>query len=189
MVDYFKRARGTGDLHPDEELVGACNFTPAPFSVSNAGMTGGLIAGGIAGMAIGAAWDRYVAKKEANEDADAELPGLVLRPEHEVALHPNGTLIAITTKRLVGWKIAGLGKPREQILDISLDRIDEVVWDEAEAKLMRGKPPSTLVWVGVDDTVLPMAAISSGVNRKHVQSVIGALESRLPGKVRRFEAG
>ena len=94
----------------------------------------------------------------------------------------------MTTKRMVGWKIAGLGKPKEQILDIALDRIDEVVWDEAEAKLMRGKPPSTLVWVGVDDTVLPMAAISSGVNRKHVQSVIGALDSRLPGKVRRFEA-
>jgi hypothetical protein len=189
MVDYVKRARGTGAIDPDEEILAACNFTPSPFSVQNAGMTGGLIAGGLAGMAIGAAWDRYREKKDADEGADQELPALVIRPEHDTALHPNGTLIAVTTKRLIGWRIAGLGKPRVMILDIALDRVDEVVWDEADAKMLRGKPASTLVWVGVDESVLPMSAISAGPNRKHVQGVIEALEARLPGRVRRFSAG
>jgi hypothetical protein len=187
VVDYIKRATGTGDIGVDEEVLAACNFTPSPFSVQNAGMTGGLIAGGVAGMAIGAAWDRYLARTEAGEADEAELPELVMRPEHETTLHPNGTLIAVTNRRVLGWRIAGLGKPRDQILDVSLDRIDQVVWDEAEAKLMRGKPPATLVWLGVDDSVLPMSAISGGPNRTHVQSVISALETRLPGRVNRFE--
>lgn len=139
-------------------------------------------------MAIGAAWDRYLARREDGEAAEAELPDLVMRPEYEITLHANGTLIAVTTRRLIGWKIAGLGRPRDLILDISLDRIDQVVWDEAKTKALRGKPASTLIWMGVDHTVLPMAAISGGVNRRYVQGVISALGSRLPGRVSRFEA-
>jgi len=188
MVDYIKRARNTGDIDSDEEVIGACNCTPSPFSMTNAGATGGLIAGGLPGLAIGAAWDRYQAKRESAEAADEELPSIVTRTEFEPGLPANGALVAITTKRLVGWAVSGFGKPRDVAVTLPLSEIDQVLWDEQGQQLLRGKPSTTVFWLGLaGDRVLPMAAISGGPNHKHVQNVVQALAERLPGKVRRFE--
>jgi hypothetical protein len=186
MVDFIKRAANTGDLLPGEQVLGACNVTPSPFSVQNAGMTGGLIAGGIAGMAVGAVWDRHLSKKDEADAVDKETPPLVARPQFETEMPTNGALVAVTANRVVAWKISGLGKPKEVILSAPLSDIDEVWWEKAPKQLLRGKPASTLIWVGISGHVLPMAAISTGPAQKYVQLFIDALEQRLPGKVSEF---
>lgn len=187
MVDFVKRARSTNEIDADEEVVAACNVTPSPFGVANAGMTGGLIAGGVVGMAVGAAWDSR-RKKKSDAAADQKmLPAVAARVPYEPGIPTNGALFAVTTKRILAWRISGLGKVREMLVDIPLHDIDEVWWEDADAKWMSGQPASLLMWVGVGDTVLSLAGISMGPGGKHIRSVVTGLETRLGAKVQRFE--
>jgi hypothetical protein len=188
MVDFAKRARRTGDIEPDEEVLAGFNATPSPFGIGNAGMTGGLIAGGAVGMAVGAAWDRSRAKKLAEEQAGKGLPDIVGREPFEPPIPTNGTLFAVTTKRIVVWTIAGLGKPKDMLLSIPLSDVDSVVWEEADTKLLGGRPGSLMMWIGVGgEQVLACAGISMGPAGKYVKHALAALEERLPGRVVAWE--
>ncbi len=189
MVDFAKRARGTGDLDPDEEIVAASNVTPSPFSVANAGLTGGLIAGGAVGAAVGATWDSRRRKKDAKLQSDKQFPAVAARQPIDNQVPTNGALLAVTTKRICFWKISAMGKPKELLFSIPHDQIDGVWWEDADTKWLAGKPASLLLWIGIGDRVLSMAGISMGAGGKSIRSVVAAMEERLPGKVRRFEAG
>jgi len=188
MIDFAKRARSTNDLDPDEEVLGASNVTPSPFGVANAGMTGGLIAGGAAGLAVGAAWDAKRRKTDDAEQAAKTLPAVAARLPLDPPVSVKGALLAVTTKRVLVWKVSGLGKPKEILHSIPLTEIDEVWWEDADAKWLAGKPGSLLLWVGAGDRVLSVAGIAMGPGAKFIRSVVTALEERLPGKVHRFEA-
>lgn len=188
MVDFVKRAISTGDIEPDEQVLAGFNATPSPFGVANAGMTGGLIAGGVIGLAVGAAWDRRRNRKDAEEQEDKRLPDVAARLPFEPGIPANGSLTAITTKRIAVWNIAGLGKPRDMLLSIPLADIDVVRWEVADARWMGGRPSSMLWWVGVGgDRVLSCAGIAMGAAGKYVKESLRALEERLPGKVVAWE--
>ena len=188
MVDFAKRAQKTGEIHPDEQVLAGFNATPSPFGMVNAGMTGGLIAGGVVGLAAGAMWDKRRAKKEAEELAGKSLPDVAGREPFEPGVPENGSLFAVTTKRIVAWRIAGLGKPREQLFAIPLADVDSIVWEDADAKWLGGRPSSLVMWIGVGgDRVLATAGISMGAAGKYVKQTLAALEERLPGKVTIWE--
>lgn len=187
MVDFLKRARNTGNLDPDEEVIGASNVTQSPFAVANAGMTGGVIAGGAVGAAVGAAWDARRQKKDKGEQAAKLLPTVAARAPYQPGIPTNGALLAVTTKRVVAWRISAMGKPKDLLLSIRHDQIDEVWWEDADAKWLGGRPASLLIWIGVGDGVLSTAGIAMGPSGKYIRSVVTALEGRLPGKVRQFE--
>jgi hypothetical protein len=187
LVDFAKRARGTDDLDPDEDVLGASNVTPSPFGVANAGMTGGLIAGGVVGLTMGAAWDAKRRRTDDAEYAAKMLPAIAARLPFDPPVSTNGALLAVTTQRVVVWRISGLGKPKEILHSIPLTEIDEVWWEDADAKWLAGKPGSLLLWVGKGDRVLPVAGIAMGPAAKFIRSVVTALEELLPGKVHRFE--
>ena len=188
MVDFVKRAHKTGDIDPDEQVLAGFNATPAPFGMANAGMIGGFIAGGAIGMAAGAALDGWRSKKD---DADAEerdLPDLADRAPFEPAVPENGSLFAVTTKRIALWRIAGLGKPREMLFSIPLADIDRIAWQIADTKWLGGRPASLVMWIGVAGThTLPCAGIAMGAAGKYVKQTLAALEERLPGRVVGFE--
>lgn len=183
MVDFVKRAQRTGDIGVDEEVLAACNVTPSPFAVANAGMTGGVIAGGMVGAALGAAWDGRRRKQDDVEQADKQLPELAGRPPLDPPVPTNGALLGVTTQRVVMWGISPMGKPREVLLAVPLAEIDEVWWEEADAKWLGGRPASLVLWIGASSGVLSCAGISMGPAAKHVRGIVAALESRLPGKV------
>ncbi len=82
-----------------------------------------------------------------------------------------------------------MGKPKDLLFSIPHDQIDGVWWEDADTKWLAGKPASLLLWIGIGDRVLSMAGISMGPGGKSIRSVVAAMEERLPGKVRRFEAG
>ena len=138
MVDFAKRARGTGDLDPDEDIVAASNVTPSPFSVANAGLTGGLIAGGAVGAAVGATWDSRRRKKDDRVQADKQLPAVAARQPFESQIPTNGALLAVTTKRICVWKISAMGKPKELLFSISHNQVDGVWWEDADTKWLAG---------------------------------------------------
>jgi hypothetical protein len=187
VVDFSKRARNTNEIEPDEEVIAACNVTPSPFGVANAGMTGGLIAGGVVGMAVGAAWDAR-RKKQSDAAADQKmLPAVAARLPYEPGIPTNGALLAVTTKRVLAWRISGLGKVREKLIDFRLDDIDEVWWEDADAKWMAGQPGSLLMWIGIGDKVLSLAGIAMGPAGKHIRKVVSGFEDRLGAKVQPFE--
>lgn len=187
MVDFVKRAVKTGDIDPDEQVLAGSNVTPSPFGVPNAGMTGGLIAGGVIGMAVGAAWDKRRASKDAEEQDGKRLPPVAARLPVEPAIPTNGALMAVTTKRILIWKIGGLGAPKEMLHAIPLTDVDEVRWEDADAKWLGGRPASLLLWIGVDDRVLSCAGISMGPAGRYIRSVVDALDQRLPGRVEAWE--
>jgi hypothetical protein len=188
VVDFVKRAHKTGDIASDEQVLAGFNATPSPFGIPNAGMTGGLIAGGVVGMAVGAAWDKRRAQQQAEEEAGKELPEIVGRQPFEPALPTNGTLFAVTTKRIAIWRIAGLGKPKDMLLSIPLTEIDSIVWEDADTKWLGGRPGSLLMWIGVGgERVLSCAGISMGPAGRYVKEALAALEERLPGKVVAWE--
>ena len=187
MVDFVKRARATGDLDPDERVIGAANITPSPFSVANAGMTGGVIAGGVVGAVVGATWDSRRRKKGEEEQAAKMLPAVAARAAFEPKVPSNGALLAVTNKRVIVWKISAMGKPKDVLLSIPHERIDEVWWEDADSKWLAGKPASLLIWIGTGDMVLSVAGIVMGPAGKFIRSVVTALEERLPGGVHRFE--
>lgn len=188
MVDFARRARNSGDIGADEEVLAAANVTASPFVVANAGMTGGLIAGGVVGMAAGAAWDARRRKKDGVPGEGKPLPDLAARTPFEPGIPANGALFAATTGRLITWKISAMGKPRSVLWSAALGDIDEVVWEDADTKWAAGRPRSTLLWVGVEpERVVSMAAISMGPAGKHVAALVEALEGRLGSRVSRFE--
>lgn len=187
MVDFIKRASKTGDLDPDEQVLAAVNVTPSPFVVANAGMTGGLIGGGVIGMAAGAAWDGRQRKKDQQEAEGKSLPEVAGRKLVEPKIPTNGALLGVTTKRIVAWRISGLGKPRDVLHSIPLADVDMVRWEQADARWLGGRPASVLIWIGVGESVLACAGISMGAAGKHVEGVVDALEQRLPGKVSVWE--
>lgn len=189
MVDFAKRARGTGDLDPDEEIVAASNVTPSPFAVADAGLTGGMIAGGAVGAAFGATWDSRRKKKDAKTQAEKMLPAVAARQPFDSQIPINGALLAVTTKRICVWKISAMGKPKQILFSILHDQIDGVWWEDADTKWLAGKPASLLMWIGIGDRVLSTAGISLGPAGKSIRSVVAALDERLPGKVHRFEVG
>ncbi len=186
MVDFLKRARKTGDLEPDEEVIGAANVTPSPFAVSNAGMIGGGIAGGVVGAAVGASLDSRQSRKGDDEQATQALPAVAARAAFEPEVPTNGALLAVTTKRVVAWRISAMGKPKDVLLSVPHSRIDEVKWADAETKWLAGKPASLLVWIGIEESVLSLAGIVMGPSEKYIRSVVTGLEERLPGRVREF---
>lgn len=187
MVDFVKRARNTGDIDSDEEVLGACNVTPSPFGVANAGMTGGLIAGGAIGAVVGVAWDKRRSKSDDAEQASKMLPAVAARVAFQPPIPTNGALWAVTTKRVIAWEVSAMGKPKGVLLGIPHDEIDEVWWEDADTRWLAGRPASLLLWVGTGDRVLAAAGIALGPGGKYVRSVVAALEARLPGKVMRFE--
>lgn len=187
MVDFAKRARSTGDLAIDEEVIGAASITPSPFSVSNAGMTGGVIAGGVVGAVVGAAWDSRRRKKGEEDRTAKMLPAVAARLAFEPQVPTNGALMAVTNTRVIIWEISAMGKPKDVLLSIAHDRIDEVWWEDADSKWLAGMPASLLIWIGIEDRVLSVAGIVMGPAGKFIRSVVTALEERLPERVRRFE--
>ncbi len=187
MVDFLKRARNSGDLDPDEEVIGASNVTPSPFTVPNAGMTGGIIAGGAVGAVVGAAWDRSRRRKGEKDQATKMLPVVAAKAALEPEVPANGALLAVTTKRVVVWSISAMGKPKAVLLSIPHGQIDEVWWTDADSKWLAGKPASLLIWIGVGEQVLSTAGIVMGPSGKYIRSVVSGLEERLPGKVQEFE--
>ena len=187
MVDFLKRARNSGDLDPDEEVIGAANVTPSPFAAPNAGMTGGVIAGGVVGAAIGTAWDSRRRKKGEEEQSARMFPAVAARVAWDPAIPVNGALLAVTTKRVVAWRISAMGKPKKILLSIPHGEIDEVWWEDADTKWLAGKPASLLIWIGTGDRVLSMAGIVLGPGGKFIRSVVAALEERLTVEVRQFE--
>ena len=187
MVDFLKRARNSGDLDPDEEVIGASNVMPSPFLVPNAGMTGGVIAGGVVGAAVGAAWDARRSRKGEEEQATKVLPGVAARPAFEPEIPTNGALLAVTTKRVVAWTISAMGKPKAVLLTVPHAEIDEVWWVDAETKWLAGKPASLLIWIGTGQRVLSLAGIVMGPSGKFIRSVVAGLDERLPGRVLEFE--
>lgn len=188
MVDFRKRAEkaGAGLLHPDETVLAAVNVTPSPFAVGNAGMIGGMVAGGAVGAAVGMAWDRHRGNKEAEAESVRPLPGVAGRPAVEPAIPRNGALLAITSERVLVWDISGLGKPKDLLIEVSLHDVDEVAWQTLDTGWMSGRPASTMLWIGVGDRVLPLAAIAMGPAGAHARSVVAALTERRPGRVIEF---
>jgi len=187
VVDFLKRARNSGDLDPDEEVVGASNVMPSPFVVTNAGITGGVIAGGVVGAAAGAAWDARRRRKGEEEQATTILPAIAARTPFEPEIPTNGALLAATTKRVVAWKISGMGKPKAVLLTLPYSEIDEVRWVDADSKWLAGKPASLLIWIGAGERVLSLAGIVMGPSEKYIRSVVAGLDERLPGRVHEFE--
>ena len=188
MVDFVKRAAKTGDTEPDEEVLAAVNVTPSPFTVPNAGMTGGLIAGGLVGAAAGAAWDRRRERAEEEEQEGKSLPEVAFRAPVEPGIPANGALLAVTTKRILAWRISGLGRPREILVSLPLADVDAVRWEDVETRWLGGRPSSVAFWIGSGDRVLACAAISMGPAGKWVDRVIAALDERLPGRVEEWDA-
>lgn len=184
MVDFVKRAEKTGDIEPDEQVLAGFNATPSPFEIVNAGMTGGLIAGGVIGMAAGAMWDKHQAKKGADEAEGKCLPDVAGRTPYEPGVPTNGSLMAVTTKRIAAWRISGLGKPKELLFSIPLSDVDVVRWEDTDTRWLGGRPGSLVIWIGVGgDRVLACAGISMGPGGKYVRGTVEALEQRLPGRV------
>lgn len=186
MVDFLKRAAKSGDLDPDEQVLGAVNVLASPFVVANAGMTGGLIAGGVVGAAVGAAWDRRRRKADEADAATKPLPEIAARSVFEPGIPANGALLAVTSKRILMWNISAMGKPKGVLATIDLADVDQVYWEDVGSKWLRGSPASLMVWLGVHDAVLAMAAISLGPAGKYATGLVAALEQRLPGKVQEF---
>lgn len=188
MVDFIKRAVETGDIDPDEQVLAASNVTPSPFMVANAGMTGGLIAGGVVGAVVGAAWDRRRRKKDEQETATRVFPDVAHREPMEPSVPANGALLAVTTKRVIVWGISAMGTPRVVLVSVPLATVDQVVWEDADAKWLGGKPASLAVWIGVGDMVLGCAGIAMGPAGKWIRGVVEAFDQRLPGRVQVWSA-
>ncbi|MCB2224165.1 MAG: hypothetical protein KQH83_08320 [Actinobacteria bacterium] len=191
MVDFTKRAAraAEGMLAPGEAVLAASNVFPSPFAVADSATTAGAVAGGLVGGLVGAAVDRRRESRGREEDASAPVPAMANRPRDERAVPANGALLAVTGTRIVVWSISGLGKPRDVLFQIPLDTLDAVAWQEADPKWVRGKPRSTLFWLGIGGSaVLPVAAISMGPAGTYVRAIVDALAGLLPGKVREFTA-
>ena len=185
MVDFVKRATKAVALRPDEEMRGAINVTASPFLVSNAGMTGGAIAGGLVGAAIGAAVDARISGKEGERD----LPAIAARVSMEPGIPTNGALAAVSSHRMLLWKISAMGKPRDILHEIPLGDIDAVVWEDTDAKWLGGKPKSIQVWVGVrEESVLSAAAIAMGPANKWAHGLVDAFRAGLGSRVTEFGA-
>jgi hypothetical protein len=189
MVDFTKRAAkaAAGHIAVTETVLAGTNVMPTPFQVAGGATTGGAIAGGLVGAAIGAAVDKRRERKQDEDDAGRALPEIAGRPAAGESIPKNGALLGITEQRLLVWKISGIGKPKELLFEVPLDRIESVAWHDADTKWFRGSPKSTLIWVGLTDgTVIPTAAISLGPAGKYVDAVVEALAQRMPGKVSEF---
>lgn len=188
MVDFRKRAEtaAEGLLQPGETVLAGVNVTASPFTVANAGMIGGVVAGGMVGAAVGMAWDRRRRRKDEEAEAVRPLPAIAGRPPVEPTVSANGGLLAVTTHRVLLWSVSGLGKPRDLLVAVSLHDVDEVVWQDLDAGWMSGRPASTALWIGVGERVLPLAAISMGPAGKAVRSVVATLGERRPGRVSEF---
>ncbi len=190
MVDFRKRAEegAAGLLLPGEEMLAAVSVTAAPFRVSGAGMTSGLIVGGAVGAALGAAVDKRRSRKESEKESVRPLPDVATRPEVEPAIPAAGGLLGVTTGRVLAWSVSGMGKAKDLLHAISLDEVDAVVWQRIEAARLAGRPASIALWIGCGPRVLPCAAIDMSATGKAVREVITVLTERRPGRVREFSA-
>lgn len=185
MVDFRKRAAKAAHsmLDADEEVLAAINVTASPF-LPAAGMVGGAIAAGAAGAVVGSIFDG----KRQREDAGRTLPAVAARSPFEPGIPANGALAAITSKRVLVWKIGGLGKPKDLLAEFRLDDVDEFVWEDADTRWLKGRPKSFLLWFGVkEESVLAAVAISMGPAHKYAQSMVDAMTARRPGIVSEFK--
>lgn len=188
MVDFVKRAARAAEeiLGPDERVRGAVNVTPSPFLVPNAGMTGGMIAGGVVGAVIGSAVDR----KNSSRQESRPVPAIAARSPLEPEIPANGALLAVTDRRVLLWKIGGLGKPKDVLHSLDLGGLDTVAWEAADAKHLSGRAKAVMLWLGtVHGEVLAASAIAAGPAAKYASGVVDALVAGCPGVVSEFVPG
>lgn len=188
MVDFVKRAAraGEGVLGPGEEVRGAVNVTPSPFLVPNAGMAGGMMAGGVVGAVIGSAVDR----KNLSKGAMRPVPTIAARTPLDPGISANGALLAVTDRRVLLWRISGLGKPKGVFQSIEFGDIDAIAWEAAGAEYLAGRAKAVMLWLGTKrGEVLAAAAIAAGPAAKYASGAVDALVAGCPGIVSMFDPG
>lgn len=188
MVDWAKRIRkgAAPMLHPGEEVLGAAQLTPVPFSAAGAGLTGGMIAGGALGAAVGAAWDRRRERRADDEAASRALPEVAGRPAR-FEIPERGALVGVTPLRIVALAFTGMGKAGGVIGDIPIGELEALTWMDLEARHLRGAPRSRLVWLStVDGAVVAGAMIAASAVGRANETMLAAIERVVPGVSHHF---
>jgi hypothetical protein len=186
MLDVQKKAQAAAApiLRTGETVRAAMFVVPAPQLRFGLGAGLGMASGGLVGLAIGAAADRHLEHKNADDSGRGDLAS---RPTVGPPLPKiTGGLLAVTTERLLVWALSATNKPKTLIHDHPLSSVDIAAWKRLEAGSEhaggRINVGCTAIWIGLGEGVLPVASIG-GFQEPNTAPVLEALASGCPGRI------